>query len=649
MPARRRRSPPLRAAPIGASIPPDGGGARRMISRLFGFEPARPQFYPRGLNLQVHGLRGLAALLVFVFHIYGMATLAGFWPAAAVESWGFMYFGRHAVELFFIISGYLIAGSVQRHGDARLFLIDRCIRIYPAFLAIHLIVFALGPPLHYKWMSGIAPAAWARAFVENALFLPGLFDLPLAQLNAWSLSYEAGFYLLCAAVWAVGRRLGRGAGWAVLVAATVPLLCLYPKAAYFLDGAAQHVSRLPPRVPVLLVHSRRRMRGLGGLALARAAISRHDQLQLLSVVGARHLPAQAGDRAVSARPLGVVGGGRPVCRARPAAVAGRRASQLRLARGARRPGPAPRGAAAPGSRPCSQGERGMIPRDRAPYSAIVDRPPLRLPGQARLVVWTIVNLEFWDIARPMARQVLPAPTGQVLLPDVPNWSWHEYGMRVGVWRFFDLFARLGIRPTLSINARVCEDYPRVARQARDAGWEFMGHAYEQMPIHRVEDQKAMIERSLSVIEQFTGTRPVGWLGPGLTQTEETPELLAAAGIKYIGDWVYDDEPTEIHTDNGPLVTLPYTVELNDIPMMLVQHHESEYFTRRCLDTFDRLYAEGASRAKVMAIAIHPYISGQPHRIGYLEAVYDRIARYDGVLHWNGVELLDWYLKTRGEG
>ena len=130
----------------------------------------------------------------------------------------------------------------------------------------------------------------------------------------------------------------------------------------------------------------------------------------------------------------------------------------------------------------------MIPRDRAKFSAIVDRPPLRLPGGARLVVWTIVNLEVWDISRPMARQVLPAPTGQVLLPDVPNWSWHEYGMRVGVWRFFDLFRRLGIRPTVSINARVCEDYERVARERRDAGWEFMGHAYEQMPIHRVEDQ-----------------------------------------------------------------------------------------------------------------------------------------------------------------
>ena len=94
------------------------------------------------------------------------------------------------------------------------------------------------------------------------------------------------------------------------------------------------------------------------------------------------------------------------------------------------------------------------PRERVEYSAIVDRPPMRLPGGARIVVWTIVNLEVWDIARPMARQVIPAPTGQPLQPDVPNWSWHEYGMRVGIWRFFKLYERLGIRPTLAINARV---------------------------------------------------------------------------------------------------------------------------------------------------------------------------------------------------
>jgi len=287
----------------------------------------------------------------------------------------------------------------------------------------------------------------------------------------------------------------------------------------------------------------------------------------------------------------------------------------------------------------------MLPNQRADFSAIVDRPPLKLPGGARIVVWTIVNFEVWDIARPMARQVLAAPTGQTLLPDVPNWSWHEYGMRVGAWRFFDLYKRRNIRPTLSINARVCEDYPRVAQEAKDLGWEFMGHAFDQGPIHKVEDQRAMIFKSMDVIEKFTGTRPVGWLGPGLTETLETPDNLAEAGVKYIGDWVYDDEPTVIRTKNGPLVTLPYTVELNDIPMMIVQHHESDHLYKRFVESFDRLYEESAERAKFVSIAIHPYISGQPFRIKALEAIYDYVAKFDGVLHWNGAEILDWYTQT----
>jgi peptidoglycan/xylan/chitin deacetylase (PgdA/CDA1 family) len=284
----------------------------------------------------------------------------------------------------------------------------------------------------------------------------------------------------------------------------------------------------------------------------------------------------------------------------------------------------------------------MLPRERCDYSAIVDRSPLKLPNGVRIVVWTIVNYEVWDIYKPMARQVLPPPTGETLLPDVPNWSWHEYGMRVGAWRFFDLYARRGIRPTLALNARVCEDYPRVSEEAKRNGWEFMGHSYQQGPIHKEGDQAAMIERSLSILERFAGTRPVGWLGPGLTQTLETPDLLAAAGIQYIGDWVYDDEPTTIRTANGPLVTLPYTLELNDIAMMVAQHHESAYLLQRAIDQFDRLYQEGKDRAKIMAVAVHPYISGQPHRIKYLEAIYDYVARFDGVLHWNGAEILDWF-------
>jgi len=291
----------------------------------------------------------------------------------------------------------------------------------------------------------------------------------------------------------------------------------------------------------------------------------------------------------------------------------------------------------------------MLPRDRADYSAIVDRPPLKLPGNARIVFWSIVNYEVWDIARPMPRQVLPAPTGQALLPDVPNWSWHEYGMRVGAWRFFELFARRGLRPTLAINARVCEDYPRVAEEAKRANWEFMGHGYDQVPMHLLADQAATISRCVDILERFCGYRTLGWLGPGLTQTLETPDLLARAGIKYIGDFVYDDEPTTIRTAHGELTTLPYSVELNDIPMMVVQHHPSDYLLRRAVDQFERLYAESATRAKIMAIAIHPYISGAPHRIKYLEAIYEHVGKFDGVLHWNGAEILDWFRSATAAG
>ncbi|HTC18367.1 MAG TPA: polysaccharide deacetylase family protein [Stellaceae bacterium] len=292
----------------------------------------------------------------------------------------------------------------------------------------------------------------------------------------------------------------------------------------------------------------------------------------------------------------------------------------------------------------------MKPRERAPYSAIVDRPPLKFPEGVRLVIWPVVNLEVWQIESPMARQILPAPMGgQPLLPDVPNWSWHEYGMRVGVWRFFDAFDKVKANVTLAINANVVESYPRVAAAARERRWEFMGHSYVQGPIHKLEDQRGTIHKSLETIEKFAGKRPVGWLGPGLTETYETPDLLAEAGIQYIGDWVYDDEPTEIATAHGKLVTLPYTVELNDIPMMVVQHHHADVFLKRACDQFDRLYQEGAARAKILCFAIHPYISGVPHRIKYLEAFLDYAASKPGTAFWTGETILDWWRKNNAAG
>jgi peptidoglycan/xylan/chitin deacetylase (PgdA/CDA1 family) len=291
-----------------------------------------------------------------------------------------------------------------------------------------------------------------------------------------------------------------------------------------------------------------------------------------------------------------------------------------------------------------------LPKDRIAYSAIVDRAPLRLPDDARVAVWTIVNVEEWSIERPMPRTVLPPPSsqnaGQPLLPDLPNWAWHEYGMRVGFWRFVDVLKKYNLKATLAINGSVCKSYPRVARAALEAGWEFMGHGYIQRPMHHVEDQRSSIKQTIDEIKAFTGKPPRGWESPGLTETYDTLDWLAEAGIEYVADWVLDDQPVRLQTASGPIVSLPYTVEMNDISMMALQHHPSEEWLRRGIDHFDRLHMEGEKSARVMAISIHPYITGAPHRIGYLEKLYEYIVQRPGVKLWTGEQILDWYQNLR---
>ncbi len=284
----------------------------------------------------------------------------------------------------------------------------------------------------------------------------------------------------------------------------------------------------------------------------------------------------------------------------------------------------------------------MLPRDRLPYSAIIDRPRYPLPDGKRMAVWTIVNVEDWSITRPMPRGVLSPPMGQPLQPDLPNWAWHEYGMRVGFWRLLEVLKRYEVGVTLAINGLVCETYPRVAEAALEAGWEFMGHGFEQMPMHNVEDQPAAIARTIDSIARFAGKPPRGWESPGLTETMETADLLTAAGIEYVADWVLDDQPVEIMTANGPLISVPYTVETNDIPMMLLQHHPSEEMFRRGRDQFDQLYRESAEITRVMSISVHPYITGVPHRIGYLEQLLKHIRSHDDVALWRGEEVMDWF-------
>ena len=285
---------------------------------------------------------------------------------------------------------------------------------------------------------------------------------------------------------------------------------------------------------------------------------------------------------------------------------------------------------------------GSSVRARAPYQSIVKRPPLVLPGNARVVVWNIVNVEVWEPTSPMPRAVLSPPMGSPLQPDVPNWSWHEYGMRAGFWRQMKALTDRNIPTTLAINGNVCNSYPRVAEAARDAGFEFMGHGFVQGPMHKVENQNDAIKRTVDTIGAFTGKAPRSWESPGLTENNETLDLLRANGIEYVADWVIDDLPQDIQTPHGIITSVPYTVETNDIVIHALQHLPSDVFVQRCKDQFDRLYLEGADNARVMALSIHPYITGVPHRIRYLEEVLDYVIGHDGVALMTASEIGDWY-------
>jgi peptidoglycan/LPS O-acetylase OafA/YrhL len=244
--------------------------------------------YPKNLNRQIHGLRGFSALAVFVFHIYGMGTVWGFWPARLDPAAGLFIACRHGVEIFFVISGYLITASLVRHRSAKNFLIDRCIRIYPVFLTIQSLVFVFGPIIRYRWLAGITPGRAAETFVSNALFLPGVFDLPLAQLNAWSLSYEAGFYLLSVGVFVATRLAGRRLATIGLALLIVPILSLYPRASFFLIGVTIFflVSRGLSRTPRLL-----QMVSLPALAITLALLALSEESPDLTFVAL--LPAFA--------------------------------------------------------------------------------------------------------------------------------------------------------------------------------------------------------------------------------------------------------------------------------------------------------------------------------------------------------------------
>lgn len=289
-----------------------------------------------------------------------------------------------------------------------------------------------------------------------------------------------------------------------------------------------------------------------------------------------------------------------------------------------------------------------ITRNRVDWSSPFHRTPVKLPGGARLGIWFILNIEKWDINAVMARSYLPAPQGaKTPAPDIPNFSWFDYGLRVGFWRIKRVLDKHGVRATVSLNAPVCDAYPRMVRAMLDANWEILAHGYEQRALFLEEDQREVIRKTQERIKNFTGKAPRGWMGPGLHETFDTLDLIAEEGLEYVADWVNDDQPYPMNVKKGKLIAVPYTVELNDILISLVQQHSSdEIYKRGCL-AFDQLYEEGAESSRIMGIAVHPYVSGAAHRTRYIDMLFEYMKKHEGVVFMTGEEILDWYNEVVG--
>ena len=283
--------------------------------------------------------------------------------------------------------------------------------------------------------------------------------------------------------------------------------------------------------------------------------------------------------------------------------------------------------------------------NRFPYSAIIDRKPLRWPRGARVAVWVIPNIEHFLFDRP-STSVTHATTS--LVPDVLNYSWRDYGVRVGIWRLMEIMERHGFKGTVALTSDVCDRYPRIIEDGNRLDWEWMGHGTNNSTLinrQSEDEERGLIAGVVQTIERATGTRPRGWLSPALSESHRTLDILAENKIEYVCNWVNDEQPYPMRVKDGSILSMPYSIEINDIPAFLDQKQSGETFGRMICDQFDGLYEDGAKSGRVMAIALHPFLIGHPHRSKYFAQALAHIASRQDVWIAKGGEIADWYKKN----
>ena len=283
--------------------------------------------------------------------------------------------------------------------------------------------------------------------------------------------------------------------------------------------------------------------------------------------------------------------------------------------------------------------------ERYDDSFIFERKPFKWPGNNTLAVWFAPNVEVWHYDSAVGAAITPNPTNRV--PDVFNYAWREYGMRVGLWRLADVFDEAGVKATVALNAQVCDVYPKAMDEMKRRGWEFMGHGttnstnlagFDQQP----DQERDAIRNILRTIEQASGKRPRGWLGSGLVETYNTLDILAAEGVNYCGDWNNDDQPVPMKVKSGKMFGIPYCNEINDLGVYLRRNWTGEQYLLSVIDQFDTLYADSSKQPRVLGVPLHPMISGQPLRIKYLQRAIAHMKEHQGVWFATGSEIIDAY-------
>jgi allantoinase len=285
---------------------------------------------------------------------------------------------------------------------------------------------------------------------------------------------------------------------------------------------------------------------------------------------------------------------------------------------------------------------------RIPYQMSSSRKNLPGPGGKSLMIHLVINVEHWPFDAPMPRKIITAPHGAENVPDIPNYSWAEYGMRCGMPRLLKLICERGLAASTSINAGVVDAYPACADAMARAGWEFIGHGLHQKSMQAEAHESALIQLAIDKVEAFTGVKMRGWLSPGLKQTPDTPDILKQLGIDYVCDWVVDDLPTWMTTRHGPLMAMPYNLEVNDSIIYAVEKHASPEIYRRLTDTVAAFEKEVNGGARVLAIGLHPHLMGVPHRIGYLQRMLDDLMARDDTVFMTGCQIADWFVRAQKE-